>query len=129
MNALVTGDKIAIHARNPVRLRDNPLDLPALPFNLERISDHFGVWHNKAQFVKFQSAPGVTEHSAFVGGIDINENRLDTPGHNAASPYHDVHCRSDRSDRARRVARRSTSAGTSTACARARARDRSPCPR
>lgn len=93
MNALVTGEPIAIHARNPVRTRDNPLDLPPLPFNLESISDHFGVWHNKAQFVKFKSAPNVTEYSAFVGGIDINVNRLDTPGHNRPQLYHDLHCR------------------------------------
>lgn len=99
MNALVNGDKIAIHARNPVRSRDNPLVLPPLPFNLEAITDHFGVWHNKAQFVKFQSAPGVTEYAAFIGGMDINKNRLDTPGHNLTQIerdidfYHDLHCR------------------------------------
>ena len=28
MNALVTGNPIAIHSRNPVRVRDNPLPLP-----------------------------------------------------------------------------------------------------
>jgi phosphatidylserine/phosphatidylglycerophosphate/cardiolipin synthase-like enzyme len=93
VNALVTGDDIAIHARNPVRLRDNPLDLPPLPFDLESISDHFGIWHNKAQCVKFQNESGETEYSAFLGGIDINENRLDTPGHGLPRIYHDLHCR------------------------------------
>jgi phosphatidylserine/phosphatidylglycerophosphate/cardiolipin synthase-like enzyme len=93
MNDLTTGPDIAIHAYNPVRLRDNPVGSTDLPLNLDEVTDHFGVWHNKSQLVKLQNASGQTEHSAFVGGIDINVNRLDTPDHNAASPYHDVHCR------------------------------------
>jgi phosphatidylserine/phosphatidylglycerophosphate/cardiolipin synthase-like enzyme len=93
MNDLTAGPDIAIHARNPVRLRDNPVGSTDLPLNLDAVTDHFGVWHNKSQLVKYQNASGQTEHSAFVGGIDINANRLDTPDHNAPSPYHDVHCR------------------------------------
>jgi phosphatidylserine/phosphatidylglycerophosphate/cardiolipin synthase-like enzyme len=98
LNDLSTAGRIAIHARNPVRLRDNPVIDADLPLNLDQVTDHFGIWHNKMQLVKFRvpaldPAGDRTEFSAFVGGIDINENRLDTPSHNAASPYHDVHCR------------------------------------
>jgi phosphatidylserine/phosphatidylglycerophosphate/cardiolipin synthase-like enzyme len=94
MNDLTNGGPaIAIISRNPARLRDNPTGGTDLPLNLDAVTDHFGVWHNKSQMVKFQNASGHTEYSAFVGGMDINENRLDTPDHNAASPYHDIHCR------------------------------------
>jgi phosphatidylserine/phosphatidylglycerophosphate/cardiolipin synthase-like enzyme len=93
MNDLTNGGPaIAIHARNPARLRDNPVGSTDLPLNLDAVTDHFGIWHNKSQLVKFLKG-GRTEYSAYVGGLDINENRLDTPDHNAASPYHDVHCR------------------------------------
>lgn len=93
MNDLVDGGSpIAIHARNPVRLRDNPAGSSDLPLNLDGLTDHFGVWHNKSQLVKYLNG-AQTEYAAYVGGIDINKNRLDTPDHNAPSPYHDVHCR------------------------------------
>ncbi len=97
INALTTAGPLAIHARNPARLRDNPIPGATLPSVLasiiEPITDHVGVYHNKSQLVKFQNTSGGTEHAAYVGGIDINFNRLDTPGHNAPAPYHDVHCR------------------------------------
>ena len=94
LNDLSPGGRIAIHARNPVRLRDNPVIDANLPLDLDQVTDHLGIWHNKMQLVKFvDESSGLTEHTAFVGGIDINENRLDTPSHNAPSPYHDVHCR------------------------------------
>jgi phosphatidylserine/phosphatidylglycerophosphate/cardiolipin synthase-like enzyme len=102
MNALTGAGPIAIHARNPVRFRDNPIGpspdplagLVQLVFDLaDNVTDHLGVWHNKSQLVKFKSAPDQTEHAAFLGGIDINFNRLDTPAHNSPDPYHDVHCR------------------------------------
>jgi phosphatidylserine/phosphatidylglycerophosphate/cardiolipin synthase-like enzyme len=92
LNALTDPERIAIQARNPVRLRDNPVIAPELPLDLHEVTDHFGIWHNKSQLVKFQEL-GLTQYAAYVGGIDINVNRLDTPSHNAASPYHDVHCR------------------------------------
>ena len=31
--------------------------------------------------------------AGYLGGIDINPNRLDAPGHQKAGPYHDVHAR------------------------------------
>jgi hypothetical protein len=97
INALTTAGPLAIHARNPARLRDNPIPgatLPSVLANIiEPITDHVGVYHNKSQLVKFKNTSGGTEHAAYLGGIDINFNRLDTPGHNAPAPYHDVHCR------------------------------------
>ena len=93
INALTDQGPLAIHARNPVRLRDNPIASADLPLDLDQVSDHIGVWHNKAQLVKYEAAPGETGHAVFLGGIDINLNRIDTPAHNAPSPYHDVHCR------------------------------------
>jgi len=99
LNAL-SPEPIAIHARNPVRFRDNPVaSVSNMPFgldvllDLEEVSDHIGVWHNKAQLVKYVAESGQTEFAVHLGGIDINKDRLDTPAHNSAKPYHDIHCR------------------------------------
>jgi phosphatidylserine/phosphatidylglycerophosphate/cardiolipin synthase-like enzyme len=35
----------------------------------------------------------VDEFVGFLGGIDVNITRFDSPGHQIASPYHDVHSR------------------------------------
>jgi phosphatidylserine/phosphatidylglycerophosphate/cardiolipin synthase-like enzyme len=99
-----------IRSPHPVTMADNPLsaDLP-LPTgqHLSDLQNKFGSFHQKIQLVKHANAvDGVDRYVAYVGGIDINENRLDTSGHQgagyrqpdstsppAAAPFHDVHSR------------------------------------
>lgn len=108
-------ETVAFFSRHPARFEDNPLfhDIP-LPDGgqLSDLQDKFSVFHTKAQLVKHApSSPEVAaadgfEYAAFIGGIDINTNRLDSPGHHGAAyrdpgsfdvphahSYHDVHAR------------------------------------
>jgi phosphatidylserine/phosphatidylglycerophosphate/cardiolipin synthase-like enzyme len=65
-----------------------------LPLDLERFVDKFGSWHQKLQLIKRAAAQGAGEEFiAYTGGIDLNPNRMDTPGHQVNGPYHDVHAR------------------------------------
>ena len=50
----------------------------------------FSVFHQKIQVVRTDE--GV---HAYCGGIDLNADRLQTPGHGSRSPFHDVHARVD----------------------------------
>lgn len=88
---------IAIWARHPVRIADNPLanrDLFVPGFRIEELQERIGSWHQKLQAIK-RGTPDAQGHRiiGYLGGIDINRNRLDTPGHQTTSPYHDVHAR------------------------------------
>ncbi|MGK3982568.1 phospholipase D-like domain-containing protein [Sorangium sp. So ce136] len=94
LNALAPGT--AVWSSNPVRLADNPLaplygDSPL--FGLEDDADQFGVYHNKMQLVRRRADARGDEFVGFLGGIDVNRNRLDSPGHQIGGPYHDVHAR------------------------------------
>ena len=100
----------ALWSPHPVTFQDNPLwsNLP-LPDGrrLADIQNRFGVFHEKIQLVKYADGMGPANLcAAYVGGIDINDNRVDSPGHQAAgfikvdstdppmaAPFHDVHCR------------------------------------
>jgi phosphatidylserine/phosphatidylglycerophosphate/cardiolipin synthase-like enzyme len=87
---------LAIWARHPVRMADNPLaDRDLLPgLKIEDIQEKFGSWHQKIQAITRVTPDSQGNRIVgYVGGIDINKNRLDTPGHQAAAPYHDVHSR------------------------------------
>lgn len=95
-NALRPG--IALLSRHPARTADNPVSDPdaftGSFFDLTDLIDRFGTWHNKFQVVRRQAdATEPNEHIAYLGGIDINTNRMDNPGHQTASPYHDMHAR------------------------------------
>jgi len=98
----------AVYAPHPVTMDDNPngrdITLPD-GRNLADIQNRWGVFHQKVQAI-VRAGTGPDRFSAFVGGIDINDNRLDSPGHQGAawvdpdkgedphaSPFHDVHCR------------------------------------
>jgi phosphatidylserine/phosphatidylglycerophosphate/cardiolipin synthase-like enzyme len=87
--------KLALYAENPMRLADNPLadgmDNPL--FGLEADVDQVGVWHNKMQIVRRPPHGDEDGYAAYLGGMDINPNRVDTPTHAGGSPYHDVHAR------------------------------------
>ena len=86
-------NNIAVWAQHPVRLVDNPVATMPLPLNLDNFLDQFGAWHQKIQLVKRTADADGNEYAAYLGGIDINDNRLDTPGHQTKSPFHDVHVR------------------------------------
>lgn len=64
------------------------------------VRHEFGVHHQKSSFI--QTARPTSEGYgavAFVGGIDLQRNRWDTPRHDAiepdrqSDPFHDIHCR------------------------------------
>jgi phosphatidylserine/phosphatidylglycerophosphate/cardiolipin synthase-like enzyme len=75
----------------PATTSDNPLYKP--PFQLAGIvvDDiiHFGVYHQK--FVVGKAGGG--DFFGYLGGIDINSDRPDSPIHRAIFPYHDVQAR------------------------------------
>lgn len=84
----------ALLSRHPARTADNPAnEVLSLP-GLTSLIDRLGTWHTKFQVVR-RAADSIepNEHIAYLGGIDINTNRMDNPGHQVAAPYHDVHAR------------------------------------
>jgi phosphatidylserine/phosphatidylglycerophosphate/cardiolipin synthase-like enzyme len=93
LNAVAPG--LAVFSVNPHRIADNPLaDTLAEPlFGLETDVDQFNVWHNKSQMIRRGPAYGENGWVGYLGGIDVNRNRFDSPGHGVKGPYHDVHAR------------------------------------
>jgi phosphatidylserine/phosphatidylglycerophosphate/cardiolipin synthase-like enzyme len=92
----LASDPVAVFSSNPVTLDDNPLAplYGADPFlGLEDDIDQFGVYHNKMQLVKRPPDARGDAFIGYLGGIDINRNRMDSPGHQVGGPYHDVHAR------------------------------------
>lgn len=75
----------------PAAFGDNPL-VP-LPFKINGFAiddlSHLGVYHQK--YVNIKTAAGT--HVSYLGGIDINSDRVDTPLHRAIHPFHDVQVR------------------------------------
>jgi phosphatidylserine/phosphatidylglycerophosphate/cardiolipin synthase-like enzyme len=93
--------RVALYSPHPVTLSDNPVstDFNAGVARLSDFTTHFGLFHDKMQLVRREPD---TEHpdagdgfhyAAYVGGIDVNQNRVDTPGHHGKRNYHDVHAR------------------------------------
>lgn len=73
-------------ADNP--LADNPLHIAGVPIDaLTRV----GVYHEKIALI--QPAGEHPVPVGYVGGIDINSDRLDDPAHRAFAPFHDVQVR------------------------------------
>jgi phosphatidylserine/phosphatidylglycerophosphate/cardiolipin synthase-like enzyme len=107
--------RVAYRSPHPASVHDNPLfEDVLLPdgHHLTDFEEHFSVYHNKVQLVRKapsgadQQAADGFGYVAYIGGIDINTNRLDAPGHHGAayreptstaaphaSPFHDVHAR------------------------------------
>ncbi len=99
---------IALRSRHPARFADNPLQvLNAFPFDPSDFVDGVGSYHQKFQVIRRAADSLGNRVVGYVGGIDMNRNRLDTPGHhghawrppdqvsNMPSPqaFHDVHAR------------------------------------
>jgi phosphatidylserine/phosphatidylglycerophosphate/cardiolipin synthase-like enzyme len=83
---------IATWTPYPCAFADNPLVAPA-PFKVlgHTIDDisHFGVYHQKLVAIK----PASGDTIAYLGGIDLNSDRPDTPLHRAKHPFHDLQVR------------------------------------
>nr|NIQ93187.1 hypothetical protein [Desulfuromonadales bacterium] len=79
----------ALWSPYPATKEDNPLPT-ALTGDLADFAgvDHVGVYHQKMMI-----AQHVDRLFGYLGGIDINPNRLDDSDHNVESPYHDTHAR------------------------------------
>jgi phosphatidylserine/phosphatidylglycerophosphate/cardiolipin synthase-like enzyme len=75
----------------PAAFADNPLVSPTPQIAGLTIDDftHVGVYHQKHVSIKH----GDGTYVAYVGGIDINSDRVDTSLHRAAHPFHDVQLR------------------------------------
>lgn len=84
MQALVPG--IALRARHPARFADNEIRTVINPFPIEPSSFIAGVggWHQKFQVVRRSPDDLGNRVVGYLGGIDINQNRLDTPDTTAA---------------------------------------------
>ncbi len=74
----------------PATVDDNPASPPLSdwPFRIFPSVRHWGFYHQKFAIVRVGA-----ERFGYVGGIDINPNRLDDARHLARGPYHDVHAR------------------------------------
>ncbi len=81
----------AVWTPYPVTLTDNPL--AADPLVIAGIPvpvvHHFGVYHQKIAMTRPPGGAPI----AYVGGIDINSDRVDDPLHRAIAPFHDVQVR------------------------------------
>jgi phosphatidylserine/phosphatidylglycerophosphate/cardiolipin synthase-like enzyme len=87
----VISPDIAKWSPYPATTSDNPLYAPPLEIVGITLDDviHFGVYHQK--FVVGQTDDN--QYFGYVGGIDINCDRVDSPLHRAVFPYHDVQAR------------------------------------
>lgn len=85
----------------PAKVGDNPF-VKVWPFLYKLIADRgllidainqLGVYHMK--IVALDAGPAAAEerHVAYLGGMDVVPNRLDTPLHRLISPFHDVQVR------------------------------------
>jgi phosphatidylserine/phosphatidylglycerophosphate/cardiolipin synthase-like enzyme len=106
LNAIVSG--IALRARHPARFVDNALVVVnPLPVDPSDFVEGVGSWHQKFQVVRRTPDSLGNRVIGYLGGIDINRNRLDSPGHHgrvyrppdqvsntpSAQKFHDVHAR------------------------------------
>lgn len=78
----------AVWTPYPATLADNPLaenPLSIAGLTVDALT-HVGVYHEKIAAIQ---PPGQAP-IAYVGGIDLNSDRLDNPAHRAFAPFHDV---------------------------------------
>lgn len=87
--------RYALWSRYPSQFSDNPAastttgDLLDALLRLKRI----GVWHCKMQLVAQPSTGGTPAYVGYLGGIDINDNRVESWAHRWPTDYHDIHAR------------------------------------
>lgn len=115
LNAIQPG--IALRARHPARFVDNALEVfNPLPLDPSDFTEGVGSWHQKFQVVRRAADSLGNQVIGYVGGIDMNRNRLDSPGHHGRAwrppdevsnvprrqVFHDVHARVTGPGRGRR---------------------------
>jgi phosphatidylserine/phosphatidylglycerophosphate/cardiolipin synthase-like enzyme len=89
---------IATWTPYPAAFADNPLVAPPpvaiLGHTIDDLS-HFGVYHQKYVVVQRSddTPPPDDTYVGYLGGIDINSDRVDTTLHRAKHPFHDVQVR------------------------------------
>jgi len=106
VNEIAAG--IALRARHPARFVDNALEVVnPLPVDPSDFVEGVGSYHQKFQVVRRTPDSLGNRVIGYLGGIDINANRLDSPGHHgrayrspdqvsntpSARVFHDVHAR------------------------------------
>jgi phosphatidylserine/phosphatidylglycerophosphate/cardiolipin synthase-like enzyme len=82
----------AVWTPYPAALADNPLAPKPLTIALvpvDQVVNNVGAYHHKIAIAK----PPAGDPIAYIGGIDINPNRVDDPLHRAAVPFHDIQVR------------------------------------
>jgi phosphatidylserine/phosphatidylglycerophosphate/cardiolipin synthase-like enzyme len=103
---------IALRARHPASWADNPLghepaQLQVLGFDHRDYTTGVGSYHQKFQVVRRSPDPVDGRVIGYLGGVDINQGRLDTWGHHGSGwippdrpsrqpsvrAFHDVHVR------------------------------------
>lgn len=87
----------ALWSRYPARFSDNPVSSGNLAGMLDSLAHlkRLGVWHSKMQLFALPArTPGAApDYVGYLGGVDINENRIDSWGHGWPAEYHDVHAK------------------------------------
>jgi phosphatidylserine/phosphatidylglycerophosphate/cardiolipin synthase-like enzyme len=82
----------AVWTPYPAALADNPLaptPLTIASVRVDEVVNNVGVYHHKIAITK----PPAGDPIAYLGGIDINPNRVDDPLHRAVYPFHDIQVR------------------------------------
>jgi phosphatidylserine/phosphatidylglycerophosphate/cardiolipin synthase-like enzyme len=91
-----TEPRIALWSRYPARFSDNPsADYPAAVIEQLIAVERTGWHHMKIQVLALPQAGETAppEYVAYLGGIDLNKNRIDSWAHRWPPNYHDVHVR------------------------------------
>ena len=87
----------ALWSRYPARFTDNPVASDNLGGMLASLAHlkRLGVWHSKMQLFALPSRTPAAppDYVGYLGGVDINENRIDSWGHGWPAEYHDVHAK------------------------------------
>ena len=97
MDTLNQNGRVAVYSPHPVTLSDNPrsTNFNAGVAQLSDFTTHVGLFHDKMQLVRRKHPTEGDQflYVAYVGGMDVNKNRVDTPGHGGKGNYHDVHAK------------------------------------
>lgn len=87
--------RYALWSRYPSQFSDNPAASQTAGGTLDALLrvKRVGVWHSKMQLVATPVANSAPAYTAYLGGIDINDNRVESWAHRWPTDYHDIHAR------------------------------------
>ena len=94
-------EEFALWSRYPSRFSDNPAASQNFGAAIDKLTqvERIGVWHCKMQLLSLPGPdpePGeerTASYIGYLGGIDINDNRIESWTHRWPADYHDVHAR------------------------------------